>query len=150
MSGKKEFQYEISGNIYIQKPLVLGQIRQLFNLLEKILLPACIDAMGLIAVLGDKLPQVIAIVLTPDGIALKDKDIIALSKEIEFEISPEQVIQVIDDFFTCNPIQSLLGRIGGMVENLTRKIQEIGLNPSSASSPAEILQRGTASSGDSL
>lgn len=145
-----EFRYEIGGITYIQRPLVLGQIRQLVNAIKGLVIPADIDTLGLISALGDKLPLTIAIVLTPEGVAIKDKNIHALAQAIEFEISPEQVIKVIEDFFACNPIASLLASIGKMTESISRamtKTKDAGLTDSSASLPEETLQSETISSG---
>lgn len=140
-------KYEIGGKAYIQKPIVLGQIRQLTNLLKGVVMTGDINAAGLISVLGDKLPQAIAIVLNPAGEHLKDKDVNALAKEIEFEISPEQAIEVVNDFFTCNPIPSLLQKVSGMAEKITAKMKETGLSKSASSSQAETSPSEMLSSG---
>ena len=145
-----EFKYEIGDKTYIQRPLVLGQMRQLTNTIKGLVIPADVDTLGLISALGDKLPLAIAIVLTLDGAALKDKDIYALAADIEFEILPEQTLQVIEDFFECNPIASLLESIGKMTEGISKamnKMRETGSNPSSASLPGEILPEEMESSG---
>jgi len=143
----ESFKYEIGGKKYTQNPLVLGQVGQLMRIVEGMVIPSGVDTLGLISALGDKLPLAIAIVLTPEGVTLKDKDIHALASELEFEMPPEMAIQVIEDFFTCNPIQSLLERIGSMAGKIAGKIQTTGSKPSSASSAEETLQSETASSG---
>ena len=142
-----EFKYEIGGKTYIQKPLVLGQISQLISLMKGLVIPHDIAPMGLVSLLGDKLPIAIAIVLTPEGMKLKDKDINALTDEIEFEISPEQTIQVIEDFFVCNPIVSLLEKLNEAVGKIGEKMKETGLSKSASSSPEATLPKETASSG---
>lgn len=143
-----EFKYEIGGKTYTQKPLVLGQIRQLMNLMKGIVIPHDIDTPGLVSLLGDKLPQTIAVVITPEDMRLKDKDVKTLATEIEFEISPEQAIQVVEDFFDCNPIVSLLERLRKTAGKISEKMKETGLNKSASSSPVEILSSETPSSGD--
>ena len=148
MTEKKEFTYEIGGKKYIQKPMFLGQIRQLMNLMQGIVIPHDIDTMGLVSLLGDKLPLALAIVLTPEGVSLKDKDIHSLASEIEFEISPETSLQAVEDFFVCNPVPSLLERLGGMAEKISKAMsKETGLKNSSAPLPEEILPKETESSG---
>ena len=143
------FEYKIGGNNYIQKPLVLGQIRQLTNLLQGVLISPNADIMSLVASLGDKLSQAIAISLIPEGVTLRDKDNDAISAEIEFEISPEQAIEVIEDFFSCNPIVSLLKRLDGTAEKIAGQISKgTTLKKSASSSPEATLQKETPSSGD--
>jgi len=140
--------YEIDGEIYEQKPLVLGQMGQLTELLKGVVIPPDINRLGVISLLGNKLPAALAVVLTPKGCKVRDKDIEAVEKELEFSMSPEIAIQVIEDFFTCNPIQSLLEQIGGMVEKITEQIEIPGSTNSSASSQAETSPKEKKSSGD--
>ena len=142
------FEYEIGGKLYIQKPLVLGQIRQLMNLLQGVVIPSNVDTLGIIAALGDRLPKAIAIAITPAGMVVKDKDIDTLASEVEFELSTEAVVQVIEDFFSCNPIASLLERLGGVAEKITSQMDKTGLKKSASSSPEEISPKETISSGD--
>lgn len=144
------FEYNIGGKKYIQKPLVLGQIRQLMELMQGVVV-ANADALGIIAALGDKLPKAIAIALTPEGMAVKDKDFGILASEIEFEISPEMAIQAVEDFFSCNPIALLLERLSGAMKQIEKQItetKEIGLKKPASSSQAAILQKGIQSFGD--
>ena len=143
-----EFKYEIGGVIYTQRPLVLGQIRQLMNLMKGIIIPHDIDTMGLVSLLGDKLPQAVAIVITPEGMSLKDKDVKALTDEIEFEISPEMSMQVVEDFFTGNPIVSLLEKLNIAVGKIGEKMKQTGLKNSSAPLPEATSPKETTSSGD--
>jgi len=127
----EEFKYTIGDKVYKQTPLVLGQIQQLTNLIQGLILPEDTNVISLISVLGDKLPTAIAIVLKPSDVALRDKDIEVITKEISFELSPEQTIQVIEDFFDCNQISSLLTKITATLEkikgNLGTQEKETGL-----------------------
>lgn len=143
-----KFIYEIGGKTYIQAPLVLGQFQQLMKLLEGVVFSGELTPLSLMRIIGDKLPQAMAIVLTPENIKLKDKDIHALASELAFEIPPEIVLQVIEDFFDCNPIPSLLERIGTMAEKISHAMIKTGSMNSSASSREEISRKETVSSGD--
>lgn len=127
------FEYEIGGKKYIQKPLVLGQIRQMMNIMQGVVIPDDADTLRIIAALGDKLSKAIAITITPEGVAVKDKDINSLAAEIEFELSTETTVQVIEDFFSCNPIASLLERLGGIAEKITSQMDKTGLKKSASS-----------------
>ncbi len=119
-----EFKYQIGGKTYIQKPLVLGQVKQLNALLDGMVIPKDISVSGLIKLLGDKLPLALAIVLTEKGKHPKDKDIEALAKELEFEIDADTTSKVVEDFFDCNQIVSLIERIQGVI-NKARSQREI-------------------------
>ena len=66
-----EKTYEIGGKTYTQKPLVLGQVRQLLDLLANVSIPADATAVGLINAIGDKLSLAIAIVLAEPGKSLR-------------------------------------------------------------------------------
>jgi len=140
-----EYKYEIGGKIYFQKPLVLGQVRQLMNLLQGVAIPRESNAAELIIVLGDRLPAAVAIVLHPEGIKLKDKALDALTREIEFEISPEDTIKVVEDFFGCNPISLVLEKVNKAIGQMKERT---GLPNLPVSSAKETLQKETTSSGD--
>lgn len=143
-----EKTYVIGDKEYIQKPLVLGQIKQLLDLLAGVSIPADATALGMVSAIGDKLPLALAIVLSEKGKSLRGKDIPALADEIEFAISPEQTLEVTDDFFLINPISSVLEKAAAMMEKLPDRIgRETGIPtglPNSASlSETSISQSAT-------
>lgn len=138
--------YNIDGKVYHQKPLVIGQVRQLMDTLGNITLPAYIDMPGIIALLGDKLPAALAVILTPEGMHLKDKDIEALSVELAYSMDIETTMKAVEDFFDLNPIASVLGRLSGMVETI--QINMTGQKNLSVSSQEGTSQGGTQSFGD--
>jgi hypothetical protein len=113
-------QYQIGEKVYIQKPLVLGQIKQFLTILQGIQLPATMDVMGIITALGDNLPKALAIVLieAPGDVPLKDRDITTIAAEIEYLVDLETAVKVAEDFFVCNPIASLYERISGMAKQI--------------------------------
>lgn len=149
------FSYVINGITYIQKPLVLGQIRQITSVIKKIAegggLPTGGTPFEWIEILGDKLPLALAVVLTPEGGDPRSKDLAALGDELEFNILPDQVIQVVTDFFDCNPIHSLLAKLQGLTGSIKKVAQTMktGLTSSSASSQEEISASEKQSSGKS-
>jgi hypothetical protein len=140
-------EYLIGEMKYQQRPLVYGQVRQLQDVLEGLRLSAAFDPAQLLTAIGDRLPLALAVVLIPEGGSARGKDLVDLADQIEFDISPEQVLEVVEDFFSCNPIASLLVRLKGAIGALRGKIST-GLTIPSASSPAEILPGTTLSSGD--
>lgn len=108
-----EKRYEIGGAAYVQRPLVLGQVRQLLEVLDGVRFAPDADPFALVAALGDRLALALAVVLTPEGQSPRGKDLPALADELEFAIAPEQVLEVVEDFFGCNPMASLVERLTG-------------------------------------
>ncbi|MDD3847184.1 MAG: hypothetical protein PHC90_12615 [Syntrophorhabdaceae bacterium] len=149
--GEKQFTYEINGTTYIQRPLVLGQIKQLSNVLENISVSMLTDETAMAKLLVNNISPVIAVVITKEGVRLQDKDIEAFSGEIEFAIDAETVTRVVQDFFVCNPVASIYEKLSGMVKSIRKgkeKQAETGSTGPASSSPAETSQNGTGSSGD--
>lgn len=144
MTNKK---YLIGKKYYEQRALVYGQVRQLQEILEGLRLQSNFDQAQMLAVIGDRIPLALAVVLIPEGGSPRGKDLPALADEIEFDISLEQVFEVLDDFFTCNPIASLLTKLKGMTDSIKEKVST-GLTKPSASSPEETLPGKDKSSGD--
>jgi len=149
-----EKTYVIGDKTYTQKPLVLGQVKQLLDLLKDVEIPGDIDALGLVTILGDKLPLALAIVLAEKGKSLRGKDIPELADEIEFEVTPEQTLEITDDFFLINPISSVLEkltgiieRIGGQALKIPETAKQTGAPNAALSSETEISQSGTKSPG---
>lgn len=149
---EKIFKYQFSDKTYIQKKLVLGQINQLIHFFREnnITILNEVTVQGVVISLGDKIPHALAIVLTEEGKSPKGKDLKALAEEIEFGISPETTLEVVEHFFDCNHIPSLLEKLTGMMGKITEKISLIGSKTSSVSSPEETLQKEPQSSGDIL
>jgi hypothetical protein len=67
------------------------------------------------------------------AVYLKDRDLDALAAELEFNIDPGTAMQVIEDFFDCNPIASLFERFAGMTEKFSRKSTGPGPTASASS-----------------
>jgi len=162
--AQEKFTYIINNKTYIQRPLVLGQVNQLMALLRNVVLPDTGNMKLLIASLANKLPMALAIVLHEEKpplpaphderyIYLRDRDLNALSDELEFNIDPLTPLRVIEDFFDCNPIASLLEKFGGLGEKLNKKIRtmkDTGSKTSPPSSPEATSPGETPSSGASL
>lgn len=147
----EKYSYTIGDKTYCQNKLVLGQVRQIVKLLEGVEIKKDADSLALIKMLDDKLPDALAIVLTESGTSLKNKDIKALAEELEFSVDLDMAVQVIEDFFSCNPIASLIEKLTGTLS----KIQPVGNIPtptgflkSSSFLPEETSQNETPSSGD--
>lgn len=141
-----EKKYVIGGKIYLQRPLVLGQYQQLLNILGDIAIPANADIPAMIAVMGALAPAALAVVLTPAPLwrrvirwlpSPRRKNIKALAAKIEFVITPEQIVEVVEDFFDCNPLPLLLERLTKVAgENMEKIKEKTKSEPSASSSPA--------------
>ncbi len=140
-------QYKIGDKIYIQRPLVIGQVKQLLSVLEGLNIPSDVDVLKLIAILGDRLPDALAVILTPDGMSPKDKNLKELSEELAFSITIEKALEVVEDFFDLNPVSSLFERLNLAIEKIQYQFQTLSTS-SSASSQVETSQKETQSNGD--
>ena len=122
---KVEFKYTIGEKVFKQSQLVLGQIQQLQNLIKDVIIPEDVTVSQIIGILGDKLPLAIAIVLREaDGKSLKDKDYVALANEISFDMTVDQTVEIIENFFDCNQISSLLKRVQGLGEKISGSVSQ--------------------------
>ncbi len=115
--------YEINGKNYIQKPLVWGQTRQLIKLLKDLEIPMDgVSVVDLVEIIGDKLPEALAIVLAEEGQSLKDKDVKALASTFEFDIPLHIMVKVIEDFFECNPTASYLEMVAKLIGGIGERM----------------------------
>jgi hypothetical protein len=138
------FEYEINGKKYIQKPLVWGQVRQFQSLLKEVVWPTEFTIVTFMEVFSDQLPQFAAIIVSEEGKLLKEKNIDGLTVEFEEFLDIGTSVKMVEDFFDCNPIDSILKSLSGMmrkvVEALPKKSVEIQSNISAVSLQEEILQ----------
>jgi len=147
----EEKSYEIGGKTYIQRALVLGQIKQLKGVLAGVEISEDFTVQEIIETLEDRLYQALAIVLTEAGTALKGKDLPTLAEELEWSIPPETAFEVIEDFFICNPTASLLNKLAGVIGKIRGLMGKgTGSTNSASSSAEETLSNETTSSGDTL
>lgn len=143
--------YSIGGKKYEQAPLVFGQWRQLQEVLNGLRVSASMNPVALLSTLGDRVPLLLAVVLTPAGSSPKGKDLPALADELEFSITTDQLFEVLDDFFTCNPVASLREKLAGVIQSIRNKLPKLTqLTTSSVASPEETSHAEIKSSGDSL
>ncbi|MDG6005553.1 hypothetical protein BIY37_04800 [Candidatus Brocadia sapporoensis] len=131
--GKK---YTIGNKTYIQKPLVWGQIKQIIPLFQSFTVLEQINYASIAGILGDNLSKFLAIVLTEEGQEIRKKNLDEVISAIEYEITAEQVVQVVEDFFVCNPAASLLERLTGIMAGMK---MPTGSNRQSSPLQAETL-----------
>lgn len=146
---EQQKKYEIGGTVYVQRPLVLGQIKQILEATDGMTFHAGLTPLAIIDALADRLPLALAVVLTPEGQPVKGKNLPSLADELENTIELATAIQVVEDFFTCNPTAAVFEKLAGMVKRI-RASMATGSGNSSVPSPTETSPSGTQSSGDSL
>jgi hypothetical protein len=145
---KKEKQYHIGGKTFIQRPLVLGQLQQILELIAGLQIPRVITTPAVVAMLESRLPRAVAILLCEKGTRLKDKDLDALTEFMAGECDFATTLEVVENFFALNDLPCILdklSRVSRMAKGLVA-----GSTAPSPSSPGETLPSGTTSSGDSL
>lgn len=102
-------KYTINGKVYTQKPLVIGQADQMLELLQGVELTA-LTPISIIQAMGGRIPMAAAIVLTPEGIKIRDKDLNALEDEFAENLELETALEVAADFLSFNPLSSISGK----------------------------------------
>jgi len=142
----KEKEYEIGGRKFVHRPMVLGQVNQLMEILQGVSIPAQAGALELAMALGNKLSRVIAILLSEKGKSLKDKDLEELTDHIATHLDLPAAVEVAEDFFGLNPLPSVLGRLTKLIQGLNQG--KTGSSKSPSSSPAETSPKEMKSSGD--
>lgn len=162
---RKQFEYEVNGNRYLQRRLVYGQIIQLNEVVKGIRFPVRPNPAGpeqppvvsmvpadWVEALGATLIEVLGVALIPEDGKLEDKDPAALARELRWSLDAETTMQAAEDFFDCNPLSSLsdLGeRATRLLAKLLPKPAESGTasGPTLPGSPAATLSADGPSSG---
>jgi hypothetical protein len=147
----KKYTYQIGGRKFFQQALTPGQWKQLLPLLFELKIPPQIDALSIISMLGDNIHRVLAVVLREKGGKLKDKDLGDLTEFLAEEADAMTTLEVVEDFFGCNPMTSIsekLGLLRGAIKNLMPRAAPPGSTKSSSSFPGETSADGTKSPGN--
>lgn len=147
--------YRLGGRTYEQRPLVLGQIRQLEEQLKDIPWTTALTASDLLRLFGALLPQLAAIVLRPRvpwPLSLmyepKRKNVPRLARRLATELDLTTSYEVVADFFVCNPVQSFLGRLTGVLSETGALQTKTAPNKPASSSPEATSPSATLSCGD--
>lgn len=115
-------KYEFGGKVYVQEKLVWGQVRALASVLKGLSFEASMNVPSIIETFGEKISQALAIVLTEEGHSIKGKDLVAQAEILDATIPIDVVIQVIEDFFVCNPTALILEKLAGAIGNFQNQI----------------------------
>lgn len=127
------------GTVYEQRPVVFRQLRQLVIIFRELRLDEDIFAAGaaglkdLIMDGVERLHELCAVLLFKDGqtAAREDGDIAELAAELDVNLPPETMIEVIDDFFTSSRMFSLSKKLAEMkaVKALTEALGRAAAGP---------------------
>ena len=132
------FEYQGETKTYTQKTLVWAQVLQLAALLEGTEMGMTGTPKDIISMLDTKLFPAMAIVLVEKGVPLREKDLKILEDDLKYELPITEATKIVQDFFDCNPISSLLEEIAGAVAKMNPVTLEPGelLKKSSSDLPA--------------
>lgn len=115
------YEYNIGGIKYIQRKLVLSQVKDLFEALETVEIPKTSNMFAIIKAIGDKLPLILSIILTPTGVRIEDKNQEEIAEALKTNLEMDKAVEVIEDFFALNRISLLLEKIQGISGHLNKQ-----------------------------
>jgi len=119
-----DFIYIINGKEYVQKKLVLMQWNQLLKVIEGVSFTLDSSPTSMVYQLGERVPEALAIVLCETNISIREKNIESVKEDMELA-DIDIAVKVIEDFFGCNPIVSLLEKFQGLMVALTNKVKDV-------------------------
>lgn len=114
MAEPQKFIYQVGEKKFVQRKLVLGQIKQLTQFLKglDLRIPEGGDesgtAVAIFQAIGDRLAEAVSIVLVEEGQTIKERDMEKLQEYLDDNMDYEMALTVISDFFVCNPLGSVL------------------------------------------
>lgn len=124
-----EHKYEFGGKKFVQRPVVWGQMEELVDIIAKVPFKSIdgkLDAITLVKSLGEYLLPALAIVLIEEGVPLWERDMPSHLNFIRYNLPAETVLQVVEDFFVCNPTASFLERLAGMLNKVVENLPTEG------------------------
>ena len=141
-------EHVIAGRAFVQRPLVLGQLQQILELLPMLEVPARVSVPGVVYMLTKNglLPRAMAIVLTEKGNKVQDKDLNALAEFMNEECDYLTTLEVVESFFEQNRPELVFKKVAELGQMIRDKIP--GLTTSSPISPEETSQKEMPSSGN--
>jgi len=170
---KKVYEYVIGEKTFVMKPLVLGQVKLVSNLLKDRFPDATTNMQDQLVVdiidkIQDILPQAFAIILIEKDspadkrpIELKNRNLEEIAEEFEFTLDLNKAVEVCNDFFECTPLISVfqtlmglmqsqgIGAVPRVVEEITEsKTESTGSTELSSTSQQETSSEEKTSSGD--
>lgn len=143
-----EKRYCIGGRAFVQRPIVLGQLRLLLAALDGMTFDGA-SPLGALRSLGEKLPAVLSILLVEEDLGVREamERLQERAERIGWEASPEVCLEAVEDFFACNPVSSVSERLGEIMERAAGQTTK-ALKPPFSSSAEETSAGETGSSGE--
>lgn len=138
--------YVIGGIEFTQPPLVLGQLQQLLAVMEGVAIPRAGSALAIVAGMGEKLQEALAVVLVADGEAPEGRDLVERAGWLRDHVDLVTAAEVVEDFFGCNRISLLLAIVARIREKIELP-KPTPLPTSAAPSPQETSPSGDGSCG---
>lgn len=141
------YWYEIDGQSYYQKTLVLGQSSLLAPFFEGLTFDD-LKAESVVGQLGERVGRALEIVLVPKGVSqhthalnLQTPGAIETASLFLNHLTHIDFIQLVEDFFVCNLDSSVISRMLGVLQgmNATTPTTETALNDSVQSLPEATL-----------
>jgi hypothetical protein len=135
--------YEVDGQSYYQKTLVLGQSTLLAPFLEGLSFDD-LKAESVVGQLGERVGRVLEIVLVPKGVSqqthamnLQTPGAIESASFFLSRLTHLDFIQLVDDFFACNLDSSVISQMANALQgmNATKTATETVSNGSALLSP---------------
>ena len=99
---KLEKRYEVGGKTFIQRPMVLGQAQQLLALLKGLPLPGSFQLMAVMVAVGDKLHDLLAIVLVEKDKKPAEKKPEETAAFLAENLPADMAMDMVADFLSLN------------------------------------------------
>ena len=122
------FEYQIGERVYIQKPLVLGQIKLITSLLKNVDLPKTVDVVEIVGAVQGVINEALSIVLIEESMVkakpeelseyFSANQLIDRGKYFEWYAGSDVLVKVVNDFLSCNPVASVLSLARMLVTSL--------------------------------
>ncbi|HBG06327.1 MAG: hypothetical protein A2075_12215 [Geobacteraceae bacterium GWC2_58_44] len=111
-------RYTIGGRVYTQRPLVLLQMEQLVEFINPEMFSGLqtVNALGVVKLLGDRIAAILAIVLTPRGVEVDQKDMAEITAHLRAHVDLDTAARVVEGFLSCNPVASVFNRLTGLLK----------------------------------
>lgn len=132
-------KYVIGDETYTQQTLVFEQINQLSPILEGVNLGGDFSPNDVIKLLGKTLPKVMAIVLCPENVKIEDKDLDSIEHHLAFHLDIVTTFDVVEDFFDCSPVFSLVKRFEILTEKFVQGAGETQMPESGRQTKSKTL-----------
>jgi hypothetical protein len=124
MSDVSNKIYQIGNQRFHQNKLVIGQLMQLVKALSGLNIPGTLNIQSVLNAIGDKISDILAIILIPDGKSIKEKDRGAIAEFLDDNLDMDLALEIIEDFFLSNQIHSLLEKITKLSQTMTGQTKD--------------------------